>query len=376
MRRVVLSRAIAGAAKRFQKLGDRNSTLCVIRSACAPKANRFQQLPLQFRFYSTANSNATNALVLIEHNGTNIVPSTLAAITAATKIGGNVTAIVFTSNKDSKVPQTVSTIKGIGQVLHYCDQQYAHPIAEILEPAMLNAIERTKCSHLIAAHTAFGKNLVPRLAGALDVSPVSDVTSVLSSNQYVRFIYAGNAVCQVESTDKLQLLTVRGTAFDKATVGDSGQQAPIESVDSPAPPAESGPQFVSEQLSKSDRPELTSAQRIVSGGRALKSSENFTLLYELADTIGAAVGATRAAVDAGYVPNDMQVGQTGKVVAPELYIAVGISGAIQHLAGMKDSKCIVAVNKDAEAPIFQVADFGIVGDLFKVVPELTQKLKQ
>lgn len=327
--------------------------------------------PCQFSKYSTSSS--INTLVLLEHDNKTINSASLAAISAAQKIGGQISALLFTTSADSSVVQQASKIKGIQKLIHCSNPKFDHGIAETLEPALLRAIEQVKCTHFFAPHTAFGKNVVPRLAGGLDVSPISDIISVINEKQFVRLIYAGNAVSQVESNDKIKLITVRATAFDKAAITNDAVQ--VETLASPDIPADT-PQWLSEQLTKSDRPELSNASRIVSGGRALKSAENFKIMYDLADVLGAAVGATRAAVDAGYAPNDLQIGQTGKVVAPELYIAAGISGAIQHLAGMKDSKCIVAINKDPEAPIFQVADYGIVGDLFKIVPEMTQALKK
>ena len=237
---------------------------------------------------------------------------------------------------------------------------------------MVENIKKGGYTHVLASATAFGKNLMPRVSALLDSQQISDITAVESENTFVRPIYAGNAIATVESTDAIKIITVRGTAFAPAAVG-SGSAAVEEGVD---PKAESTTEWVSEDLAKSDRPDLSTAEKVVSGGRGLKSKEEFDrVMLPLADALGAAVGASRAAVDSGYADNSLQVGQTGKVVAPQLYLAVGISGAIQHLAGMKDSKVIAAINKDAEAPIFQVADVGLVGDLFEKVPELTEKLK-
>jgi len=246
--------------------------------------------------------------------------------------------------------------------------QYAHGLAENVAPLIVELVKGY--SHVLAPATSFGKNVLPRVAALLDVAQLSEIVAVHDADTFDRPIYAGNAIATVQSSDPVKIITVRGTAFDPAAA--EGGSATIESATAGADAGLS--KFVGQELSKSERPELTSARTIVSGGRGMQSGENFHMLETLADKLGAAVGASRAAVDAGFVPNDYQVGQTGKIVAPELYIAVGISGAIQHLAGMKDSKVIVAINKDEEAPIFQVADYGLVGDLFKVIPELTEEL--
>jgi electron transfer flavoprotein alpha subunit len=238
--------------------------------------------------------------------------------------------------------------------------------------AVLASQNQFKFTHILATATAFGKSLLPRIAAKLDVAPISDIISIKSPDTFVRTIYAGNALATVKSNDPVKVVTVRGTAFEPVAATDGA--AAVEPV--AAKSEQTGTKFLGQELTKSDRPELSGAARVVSGGRALKSADNFKILYDLADTMGAAVGASRAAVDAGYVPNDLQIGQTGKIVAPQLYIAVGISGAIQHLAGMKDAKVIAAINKDPEAPIFQVADYGLVADLFTVVPEMTKLLKK
>ena len=259
---------------------------------------------------------------------------------------------------------------GVRRVLLADDAAYEHGLAENLAPLLVKLAE--DYSHLLAPATTAGKNLMPRVAALLDVMQISDISAVVSPDTFVRPIYAGNALQTVQSKDPVKIITVRGTAFPPGAA--TGGSAPIETV---APTGEAGlSQFVRAELSKSERPELTSARVIISGGRGMQSGDNFHLLEKVADKLGAAVGASRAAVDAGFVPNDYQVGQTGKIVAPELYIAVGISGAIQHLAGMKDSKVIVAINKDEEAPIFQIADYGLVGDLFKILPELADELER
>lgn len=268
----------------------------------------------------------------------------------------------------AQVAAEVAKVKGVKKVILADNEAYKGFLPEALTPLLLAAQKQFKFSHIVAPATAFGKNVAPRLAAKLDVSPISDIIGIKDKETFVRTIYAGNAIQTLKSKDDVKVITVRGTAFEAAEV--EGGEGAVE--DAPACDAKNDlSQFVGQELSKSDRPELTSAGTVISGGRGMKNGENFKLLYDLADKMGAAVGASRAAVDAGFVPNDMQVGQTGKIVAPDLYVAVGISGAIQHLAGMKDSKVIVAINKDPEAPIFQVADYGIVQDLFKAVPEMT-----
>lgn len=308
-----------------------------------------------------------STLVIAEHDNQKLVPVTLNTITAASKIGGDVTCLVA-GTQCSKVAEQVSKIPGVSKVLLADNDAFKGFLPESLTPLLLATQNQYKFSHILAGATALGKSLLPRLAAKLDVSPISDVIGIKDAETFVRTIYAGNAIQTLKSKDTVKVISVRGTAFEAAAKdGGSAKSESAPSVDVKNTKSE----YVSQELSKSDRPELTAAKIVISGGRGMKNGENFKMLYDLADKMGAAVGASRAAVDAGFVPNDMQVGQTGKIVAPDLYIAVGISGAIQHLAGMKDSKVIVAINKDPEAPIFQVADFGLVQDLFKAVPEMT-----
>jgi electron transfer flavoprotein alpha subunit len=308
-----------------------------------------------------------SVLLLVEHDGKSIKDATLAAATAAAKLG-DVHALVA-GNGVGPVGDAAAKIAGVAKVLVADAAHLDHELAENIAPVATKLMEGYDA--FVAPATTFGKNIAPRVAALIDVMQVSDVIGIEDSSTFVRPIYAGNAIATVKSNDSKKVITVRGTAFDKAAA--DGGSAPVEKVDAGQPSG--GSEFVSMDASESERPELTSAKVIVSGGRAFGSSEQFhALLDPLADKLGAAVGASRAAVDAGYAPNDYQVGQTGKIVAPQVYIAIGISGAIQHLAGMKDSKTIVAINKDEEAPIFQVADIGLVGDLFKIVPELTEKL--
>lgn len=306
-------------------------------------------------------------LVIAEHDNANLKPATLNALTAAQQIGGDIDVLVAGSACQA-VAQAAAAVAGVRTVLVADNAVYANHLAENL--SQLVAKLAPNYSHVLTPATTTGKDFMPRAAALLDMNMVGDVMAVVSSDTFKRPIYAGNAIATVQSADKIKLLTVRGTAFDAAAA--TGGNAAIENIGDVFAAANTA--FAGEEIVKSDRPELTAAKVVVSGGRGVGSGDNFQLIYQLADKLGAAVGASRAAVDAGYVPNDMQVGQTGKVVAPNLYIAVGISGAIQHLAGMKDSKVIVAINKDPEAPIFQIADYGLVGDLFTVVPELTAKL--
>jgi electron transfer flavoprotein alpha subunit len=290
---------------------------------------------------------------------------------AAKKIGHPVSVLVA-GKSVSTVAEQVAALDGVSNVLVSDDAAFEHTIAENMANLVKELQSKKNFSHIISSASPANKNWVPRAAFGLDVQPVGDVISVVSEDTFIHPIYAGNALATVKSRDALKMMTVRSTSFDKVAAGSAA--APIEPF--AVASADAGKaKFVSAEVVKSDRPDLGAARVVVSGGRGLKSGDNFAMLNDLADVVGGAVGASRAAVDAGYVPNDLQVGQTGKIVAPEFYFAVGISGAIQHLAGMKDSKTIIAVNKDADAPIFQVADYGVVGDLFEVVPQLTEKLK-
>ncbi len=306
-------------------------------------------------------------LVIGEHDNAELKPATLNTVAAASELSDEIDLLIAGSGC-SGVTEAAAAITGVARVLVVDHAALEHQLAETLAPLVVRLAG--SYSHVLAPSGTFGKNLLPRAAAMLDVQQVSDITAVISTDTFERPIYAGNAVATVRSSDTPKLITVRSTAFKARP--ESGE-ASVEAVDGTDAGA-TGARFVGRAFSESERPELTSARVIVSGGRGMGSGENFAILEALADRLGAAVGASRAAVDAGFVPNDYQVGQTGKIVAPELYIAVGISGAIQHLAGMKDSKVIVAINKDEEAPIFQVADFGLVGDLFKLVPELTARL--
>jgi electron transfer flavoprotein alpha subunit len=306
-------------------------------------------------------------LVIAEHGDAQLKGATLNVIAAAQKIGGDVHVLVAGSGV-SAVAQQASQAAGVAKVLVADAASLADGLAENVAAQVLALAKGY--GHILFAATASGKNVAPRVAAKLDVAQVSDIISVVSPDTFTRPIYAGNAIATVQSADAVKVVTVRTTGFD--AVAAAGGQAQVQAVDAVADSGRST--FVSREVAKSDRPELAGAARVVSGGRGLGSAENFKLLEPLADKLGAAIGASRAAVDAGYAPNDWQVGQTGKIVAPQLYVAIGISGAIQHLAGMKDSKVIVAINKDAEAPIFGVADYGLVADLFQAVPELVAAL--
>ena len=306
-------------------------------------------------------------LVIAEHDNSNLKPSTLNTLAAANIIGDSVDLLVAGSSCQP-VADSCITVEGVTKVLLADDEAYANQLAE--STANLIKSVASDYSHILAPATTFGKNVLPRLSALLDVQQISEITEVVSEDTFKRPIYAGSCIATVKSNDVIKVITVRATAFDP--VSDSGGSASIEAINPEGVSDLSS--FVGEEIAKSDRPELTAASIVISGGRGMQSGDNFHLLETIADKLGAAVGASRAAVDAGFVPNDYQVGQTGKIVAPDLYIAVGISGAIQHLAGMKDSKVIVAINKDEDAPIFQVADYGLVADLFDALPELSDQL--
>ena len=307
-------------------------------------------------------------LVLAEHDNARLKPATLNAVAAAAKLGSDIHVLVAGQGAGA-VAEAAAKVAGVTKVLLAESPALEHQLPEALAPLLAETVQGGY-SHLLAPATAAGKNVLPRVAALLDVAQISDILSVEAADTFTRPIYAGNAIATVRSGDAVKVITVRTTAFEAAAA--EGGSATVEALGAGAGSGLS--RFVGQELTKSERPELTAARIVVSGGRGMQSGDNFKLLEALADKLGAAVGASRAAVDAGFVPNDYQVGQTGKIVAPELYIAVGISGAIQHLAGMKDSKVIVAINKDEEAPIFQVADYGLVADLFKALPELEQAL--
>ncbi len=311
-------------------------------------------------------------LVIAEHTNSALAPATLNTVAAATKIGGDIHVLVAGSNAGAAA-EAAAKIAGVSKVLVADNAAYANQLPENVAPlvaALAHGEQGKRYSHILASATSNGKNILPRVAAALDVDQISEIISVESADTFKRPIYAGNAIATVQSSAAVKVITVRSTGFDP--VAAEGGSAAVEAVSGPADAGKSS--FVGEELAKSDRPELTAAKIVVSGGRGMQNGDNFKHLCSLADKLGAAVGASRAAVDAGFVPNDMQVGQTGKIVAPQLYIAVGISGAIQHLAGMKDSKVIVAINKDEEAPIFQVADYGLVADFFEAIPALEQTI--
>jgi electron transfer flavoprotein alpha subunit len=311
-----------------------------------------------------------NILVIAEHDNQSLAPVTYNIVTAASRIDNSDIHILIAGHECAAVAHQAATITGVNKILVADNPAYQHQLAENVAP-LVRDIANENYSHIFSPATTTGKDILPRAAALLDVEPISEITSIESDNTFKRPIYAGNAIATVSNNGRIIVATVRGTAFDAAPCDDNDQAA-IETLDITHNSQLST--FVSETLTIADRPDLTAARVVISGGRGMQSGENFALLEKLADKLDAAIGASRAAVDAGYVANDLQVGQTGKIVAPDLYIAVGISGAIQHLAGMKDSKIIVAINKDEEAPIFQVADYGLVGDLFEILPELEEKL--
>ena len=308
-------------------------------------------------------------LILAEHDNTELRPATLNAVTAAKELGGEIEILVAGSGCEGAANEA-SKIEGVNKILVADSDEYANALAENVATLVSNIAE--SYSHILATATTSAKNIMPRVAALKDVQQVSEISEVIDAETFVRPIYAGNAMATVKTSDSIKVITIRGTSFEAAQ--EEGGSAPIEKIEASGDAGLS--QYIGSELSASERPDLTAARIVVSGGRGMQSGENFPIIEAVADKLGAAVGASRAAVDAGYVPNDYQVGQTGKVVAPDLYIAVGISGAIQHLAGMKDSKVIVAINKDEEAPIFQVADFGLVADLFKALPVLDDELQK
>ncbi|RAH40411.1 electron transfer flavoprotein subunit alpha/FixB family protein [Aspergillus brunneoviolaceus CBS 621.78] len=344
----------------------RNSVLRAARAQILPSTRTTTAIS------SAAFARLLSTLAVLEQRDGKIQPSSLSAIAAAQKLGGPITAFVAGANVKATSAAEAAQIKGLDKVVAVENEAYEKGLPENYAPLLVENIQKGEYTHVVAGHSAFGKSLLPRVAALLDVQQVSDITGIESEDTFVRPIYAGNAILTVQSTDPIKILTVRGTSFQG--VETSGGGAAIEAGSDPKAPLQT--EWVSEELAKSERPDLATAQRVVSGGRGLKSKEEFDrVIVPLADTLGAAIGASRAAVDSGFADNSLQVGQTGKNVAPQLYLCAGISGAIQHLAGMKDSKVIAAINKDADAPIFQVADVGLVGDLFEKVPELTEKLK-
>ena len=306
-------------------------------------------------------------LILAEHNNSEVKSSTLNTISAASKIGNEIEVLLLGFNIEN-IAKQISNYQNVTKVLSLDDKKYEHAIAENIEPVIVSLAE--KYSHIFAPATTFGKNVMPRVAVKLDVAQISDIVNIESEDTYIRPIYAGNALATVKSNDSKKIVTVRPTSFE--VVAKEGGSGIVESINFDS--SEHHVEFIDREESKSDRPELSTARIVVSGGRGLQSAENFKLISDIADKLNAAIGASRAAVDAGYVGNDYQVGQTGKVVVPDLYIAVGISGAIQHLAGMKESKIIVAINKDEEAPIFNIADYGLSADLFEALPQLSLEL--
>ncbi|OMJ16773.1 putative electron transfer flavoprotein subunit alpha, mitochondrial [Smittium culicis] len=334
----------------------------------SPRISLSKNLTSRFLSQNFESRASLSSLVFIEHKNKKIDNATLSTITAAKQLGGEVSAIVAGSDA-SEVAIAVSKLNGVDKVFVANNAAFDNNHAEAISPLLLAVQKQTNSTHVLASHSSVGKRVIPRLAAKLDVQQISDITGIQNESTFTRPIYAGNANETVESTDSIKLITVRNTAFAATENKDSASS--IEDVNSPDVQVKS--KWIKEEVAKGDRPDLSSAKIVVSGGRAVKSIEGFKLIQDLADKLGAGVGASRAAVDAGYCDNSLQVGQTGKIIAPELYIAVGISGAIQHLAGMKDSKVIVSINKDPDAPIFQISDYSLVGDLFQILPELTQK---
>jgi len=320
-----------------------------------------------------ARDASSKPLVLAEHAAGALNGATLHAVTAAAALGDVTVLVGGTAEECASVAAELSNVACVAKILTAKGEGMSRGLPEVFAPLLEAVVKAESFTHVLATATAFGKNVLPRAGALLDVAPIADITAVVDADTFERLIYAGNAVQTVRSADDVKLITVRPTAFERAALGAG---AAPEVADAAPVEASASSEWLNEELSSSDRPELGSASVVVSGGRGLKAGENFALLEALADTMGGAVGASRAAVDAGFVPNDMQIGQTGKVVAPDLYVACGVSGAIQHLAGMKDSKVIVAINNDPEAPIFHVSDFGLVEDLFDAVPALTKKIAE
>ncbi|KAJ6072422.1 hypothetical protein N7467_010507 [Penicillium canescens] len=335
------------------------------------RAARTQLYPTR-TLSQSALARLLSTLAVLEQRDGKLQSSSLSAIAAAQKLGGSVTAFLAGSGVKATSAAEAAKIKGIEKVLAVENDAYEKGLPENYAPLLVENIKKGEFTHIVAGHSAFGKSLLPRVAALLDVQQISDITGIESEDTFVRPIYAGNAILTVQSTDNIKVITVRGTAFQ----GVETEGGSAEIADGADPNAPASTEWVSEELAKSERPDLATATRVVSGGRGLKSKEEFDrIMLPLADSLGAAIGASRAAVDSGFADNSLQVGQTGKNVAPQLYLCAGISGAIQHLAGMKDSKVIAAINKDPEAPIFQVADVGLVGDLFEKVPEFIEKVK-
>ena len=321
---------------------------------------------------SSSSRRGLSVLVLADHDNKALQPATLAAVTAAKKLNAGKVTVLVAGSQATPVAEQAAKVQGVDAVVHAKDAALDHASPENLAALVAQMHKASALTHVVGVASGDGKNCLPRVGAALDVQPISDVISVVSADTFVRPTYAGNALAKVQSTDKVKVLTVRPSAFPKAAA--TGGNAVVSAAPALAAPVANAAKWVEDKVVKSERPELTAATKIVAGGRGLKSGDNFKIIYALADKLGAAVGASRAAVDAGYQPNELQIGQTGKVVAPELYIGAGISGAVQHLAGMADSKVIVVINNDPEAPFFQIADYGLVADLFKAVPELTQKV--